>query len=238
MRDAVELEQDVDRIAVAIFRAVAHVRLGFAQAALFGDFGDALGRPQELLHLARRGAAALEPAELHRQGIQIRAERDAPQSSRFDHDGAAAAERIEYARAWLGQTFDQAPCGHRMQARGVAVEPMHVLHHALFVRRHVERASNGALLVLGATLERDRSADVTQCAPLAPPRLEGTLRPFLPRPVAPERAFVAVGTAPAGAASIGTAASRTIGLGAALRGGFGHLRLIEALAAPFREAPR
>jgi hypothetical protein len=37
------------------------VGLGFAQSALLGHLGDALGRTQELLHLARSGPPALEP---------------------------------------------------------------------------------------------------------------------------------------------------------------------------------
>src|SRR5690606_23019130 len=173
-------------------RAVAHVGLRLAQAALFGHFCDALGGGHELLDLARRGAAALQPRQLHGQGIQIGTERDTPQGARLHQHGATAAEWIEHARARLGQAFHQPARSDGMQTCRIAVKAVHVLHHALFVRRDVERAPDGALLVLRAALERHRSADVAQRAPLAPPRLEWTRRSLLLWAVAPERAFVPV----------------------------------------------
>lgn len=182
VRDAVELEQNVNGIAIALFRPVTHVGFGFALAPLLGDFGDAFGGMQELLQLALRRSATLQPGELDGQRIQIRTECHPAERTRFGDHGAAAAEGIEHARAGFRQTLDQTVRRHGMQPRRIAVKAVHVLHDRVLVGRDVERAPDRALFFFGPTLERDGTAHVAERAALAAAGLPGQWAALLGSP--------------------------------------------------------
>jgi len=170
--NAVELEQDVDRVAFPIVGVVALVGFGAGEAALFRLVSDALCGLNEIARELSGDAPGLEPGELDRERVQVGAERGASEGARLDHDGAAATKGIEHAGVTAGETFDEPARGLRVEAGRVAMEPVHVLHHLVFVGADVEGVSQGGLLLFAASLDRHLAADVTERTALAS-RLRG-----------------------------------------------------------------
>lgn len=176
--DAIELEQDMDRVALPIFGVVALVGVGAVEAALLRLVGDALGGSDEVACKLFRDPARLEPGELYREGVQVGAERGAAEGPRLDDDGPATTEGVKHTTVAARETFDEPTCGLRVEAGRVAMEPVHILHDLVFVGAHVESVDEGRLLLLAPALNAHLAADVTEGASLAS-RLEGRFVPFL-----------------------------------------------------------
>jgi len=165
--DAVQLEQDVDRITTPHLLVVALVRLGLVEASLFGHLRDVVGGLNQIADELFGRPAGLEPRQLDGQWVQVGAQRFAPQSPRFDDHGATTAKRIEHARAFLAQARDQARRGQRMKARWIAVKAVHVAHHLGLVGVDGQSFAQNLLLFGRAAVDEHLASHVAERTPFA-----------------------------------------------------------------------